>query len=233
MLSVKKRAAVDTAARVPGGTKLNLTVPLRARKEELMAPTAEENLEGLRKSSKDLNSLSDAATDCIRRLDSALEDIGPGVTVWAGELPEETIEAFYDTGHNSESTTVTLCKRVGYAKVPSKGWKLALECYHQTLDSNGRPMEDEFETKSFVALEVAPREDRLAAIPHLPRLIELLRLEVDRKIGAIKKEIESSGVVLKELGSVLNPTKGNTRVKVTTDLDEYSKRANFPKSQNH
>ncbi len=152
----------------------------------------------------DLNAVSDELGKSVAELDAALKQLNLGVTVWV------QVEGNTDASDDSYWS-----HNLGYAKIDGK-WGIALS---QVVGNWNDP--DGADVESWLFNE-APRRFRLAAIGHIPELLQNLSQEANKMAEKVKgklaeaKEVAGAVKEVAALGATrqrlpLRPVKGDKK----------------------
>jgi hypothetical protein len=118
-----------------------------------------------------LNKVSDQLTTQIEQIDAALRPLNLGVTAWV-----TITESSDEDGNWTE-------EKLGYVRIGSR-WGVALLT---RTGMRGDPNEPE---ETFSAFADAPRQLRIRAVPHIPKLIDQLSVEAEAMIAKLSPEVE-------------------------------------------
>ena len=161
-----------------------------------MAPSIAENLSSLAAATKILNELSDKATGQLKVLDEYLTTLNIGVEMWAGKIASDT------TAKNSRGQTVGGMYYLGYARDQEAQWGLVVKCVLLGRDST-----DEAQAAAYGdwvrRLVTVSRELRVAAVPHVSKLLEMLTAECLRRAQTLAASAEQLDAVTRELSAAL------------------------------
>jgi hypothetical protein len=119
----------------------------------------------------DLNVASDEIGKSVGELDSALQKLNLGISVWVSVLSNELPNGNFRSDD------------IGYAKIDGT-WGIAL----RTVQGHGELPEEECSTETWLFND-APRSLRLAAIGHIPDLLKKLSEEAVETTDEIKKKL--------------------------------------------
>jgi prefoldin subunit 5 len=138
--------------------------------EDPQASKVRSSFERLSKTANSLNTASDRLNKAIDSLNDALKKLNLGVASWV-------TFSMWQNGPLSE------VEEIGYAKWGGK-WVITLR---KTFDDLNRSGEDTSEETGWAFTE-APREMRLRAIPHLPKLIDKLNEDAEKATTTINEK---------------------------------------------
>jgi len=158
----------------------NIGVKFLAAKADTAAPgsssgsfrTSAPPFKRLVESAAKLNKVSDQLTTQIEQIDAALRGLNLGVTAWV------TISSNEDEDGNWSK------EQLGYARIGSR-WGVALKT---CLGMRGVISDSDDDT--FSAFADAPRQLRIRAIPHIPKLIDQLSVEAEAMIAKLSPEVD-------------------------------------------
>jgi hypothetical protein len=128
-----------------------------------------------------LNSASEAFGDAMRTLDDAINKLNPGVTAWV------------TVSHSTDERGLASEERLGYAKTNGK-WGLTI------CSVTINPTDGSEETDDSWLFSDAPRTLRLAAIDHVPELMESLA----RKAAHTATRVNEAAGVAKQLAMAVS-----------------------------
>ena len=140
-------------------------------------------LQRLADSAAKLNSVSDELTKHVEQIDAALKRLNLGVTAWV------TISQSEDEDGNCSG------EKLGYARIGSR-WGMALRTYEGVRGDPNPPDE------TFSAFADAPRQLRIRAVEHIPKLLDQLSTEAEAMIANLSPKLDEIG----ELTSALRTT---------------------------
>ena len=121
-----------------------------------------------------LNAVSDEIAEPISTIDAALQELNLGISAWVQVAGDE-----------DPTTGVYWHRSVGYAKVSSRAWGIAI-CYRIVDADQVVRQDDEW------LFNEAPRRYRLEALDKLPQLLEKLTNVANKTADALKKKVAAT-----------------------------------------
>lgn len=143
--------------------------------------------EALKEAATDLNTVSDTLATPIEWLDGAIKRLNLGLPAWAefeGGFDDNTA----DYWHNE----------IGYAKIGAK-WGIAIRSREGNAD------QPQFEDSESWLFNDAPRDLRVKAVDHLPKVIEALITEARNTADRIKEKIGQAEEFAKAISGAQPP----------------------------
>ena len=145
-------------------------------------------LSALTETAKTLNKESDSLNEVIGRCEQMLAGMKIGLEVWVDTDPLES-SAWTEERHTDEEVERgTMDTELGFAEVHGK-WRLAVRvARYETVDlrDNREISPRLYDVSQMTALLDASRRERIAALKHLPRLIEAMKREAEEAVKAIQ-----------------------------------------------
>lgn len=160
-----------------------------------------DDLARIQKSAKELKAIAAEAAACIARLDRFLAKNPAGIEVWADEICYERVQ-------NCRGDVVDGWYQIGYARSDDGKFAIVLKCVAQQTDESGGAVyaKDEAgervprdETVWVRPLSASPRELRIAAIAHLPDLMNKLAQTCESATKKAKSEMDKFTIAAQEL----------------------------------
>ncbi len=147
--------------------------------------TMEEDLKNLSAVSSRLGAATDALDETVAGLEEKLTN-APRVSVWLDVLLDE------EQTEDEKGRQVREGYRLGYAKVQSGAWRIAVKRSRQEFDRHGdaAPFID---TDHPTALASAPREVRAEAAPHIEDVVQALSLRAAELLEGVERANEVVG----------------------------------------
>jgi len=151
------------------------------------SPDVGNPLDQLSKTAVLLNKASDRLNQAINQVNEALKKLNLGISSWV------TFDS-WEEGPFSE------WHEIGYGKVNGR-WGIAIKKNLEDLNSQ---QADNVETTEWQFSE-APREMRIAAIPHLPKVIEQLNKDAAKTTELIDDKTAAAETLAAAIEGILDP----------------------------
>ena len=135
----------------------------------------------LAESAAKLNKVSDQLTTQIEQIDAALKNLNLGVTAWVM------------IAENEDEDGNWIEEELGYARIGSR-WGVALRTHSGTRGTDPNQPEE-----TFSAFADAPRQLRMRAVRHIPKLIDQLSVEAEAMIEKLSPEVEEVSALARAL----------------------------------
>ncbi len=116
-----------------------------------------------------LNKVSDQLTTQIEQIDAALKSLNLGVAAWV------TVTSTEDEDGNC------VVEELGYVRIGNR-WGVALKTASGVRGEQG--------DGTFSAFADAPRQLRIRAVPHIPKLIDQLSVEAEAMVAKLSPEVD-------------------------------------------
>lgn len=140
-----------------------------------------------------LNAVSDEIAAPISTIDAALRELNLGISAWVQVA-----------GAEDPTTCVYWHRSVGYDKVSSRAWGIAI-CYRIVDADQVVRQEDEW------LFNEAPRKYRLEALDKLPQLLEKLTTVANNTAAALKKKVAATKQVATAIAGATSSVSVRTR----------------------
>jgi len=147
------------------------------------------SFDNLSKNAASLNAATDEMNSSVRKLEAALAKLNLGITSWAkytdwGEPPYEGADY------------------IGYTKWGDK-WCV---CIRQLTQDYTNPDPDEQDTEKVWAFTDAPRHMRIAAVPHLHKMIEKLNEDAAKTWQEIAEKAAEAETFAEQIVKIADAT---------------------------
>jgi hypothetical protein len=175
------------------------------RKEFQMSVNISAKLSHISKAASEINKLADQATEQIRTLEAHLQQMNLGISVsdvWIAAGREAN-----NSGHQAAAVYY-----VGYGRDDDGKFGIIVEAMAQTTDDDGKPQTevDDWgqtqpmrETLWVRRLERCSRDLRVAAVKHLPAVVEQISKKAEETIASLRGGVEETQAVVDELKAAL------------------------------